>query len=68
MGNQKSTSIIVTILKEQKHALKKIASQRNIKNPDYNETISSLCREVITEFLARDNNPGLDIKVRNVFI
>jgi len=56
MGKEKSTSIIVTVSKHQKQALKKLAARKNLKHPDGSETVSSLGRRAIAQFLEQQTN------------
>ena len=59
MGDEKSASIIITVTEKQKHALKKIAAQHNLADLYNTETISSLGRQAIEEFLFRSSQENI---------
>jgi len=56
MSNNMTTSIIVSVTKDQKKMLKKIAAQQNLKDLESTVTISSLGRQAIEAFIDRNNN------------
>jgi len=51
MDTKKSISIMVTISKDQRDLLKRIVAKKNLHDPDINETMSGLSRQIIYAYL-----------------
>jgi len=63
METKKSISIMVTISKDQRDLLKRVVAKKNLQDPDSNETMSGLSRQLIYNYL--EQYKGLDNVVLN---
>jgi len=63
METKKSISIMVTVSKDQRDLLKRVVAKKNLQDPDSNETMSGLSRQLIYNYL--EQYKGLDNVVLN---
>ena len=55
MTSQKSVSIMVIIPREQRDALRKIVAKKIVQDLDKNCSVSSICRDIISEYIGKQN-------------
>ena len=55
MTSNKSVSIMVIISRAQRDALRKIVAEKIVQDLGKNCTVSSLCRDIISEYLEKNS-------------